>query len=400
MSKKRILLIDDNFHDKENGAPLFSMEYQFLEKRGYEVYTLSFGDNDALINDNQYIVDCGISNKLVGKRNKFFTNSGLAKKISRVITEIEPHIIHNHLISKCPIAVFEAIPADIPVIQTLHGPNFYCPTSWGNIRGTSEQCELGCGLKCVTKKCIPSWQYPLVSNLFSKYPKLLSKVTVFHCPSEYIEKISHRFGFTNTIRIPLGLREQFTSINNKRLFEGNKLLFIGSMHEVKGLDYLIDCMKDVLKVIPHVKLLVAGSGPQAEKYRNMAIETGLEDSVIFLGYVQKEQIVELYQSVDLTIVPSVWNEQFGMVGPESLACGVPVVATKVGGIPEWLKDEEFGLLVEPRNTEQLGTAIIQMLQDNARLEKYGKAASKYIQREHNIELYESRLLKLIEETCL
>ena len=76
---------------------------------------------------------------------------------------------------------------------------------------------------------------------------------------------------------------------------------------------------------------------------------GLENNVTFIGHVDSSSIVNVFQSADITVVPSVWEEQFGMIGPESMACGTPVIGSDVGGIPEWLIDGKTGYLVPPRS---------------------------------------------------
>jgi len=108
-------------------------------------------------------------------------------------------------------------------------------------------------------------------------------------------------------------------------------------------------------------------------------------------------IIDLYQSVDITIVPSIWSEQFGMVGPESLACGVPVIGSNVGGIPEWLKDNEHGILVPPRNSEQLAEKILFLLENKEMLIDYGKKGHAYMNQVHTNEQYKINLLEMIKD---
>ncbi|HIP12507.1 MAG TPA: glycosyltransferase family 1 protein, partial [Arcobacter sp.] len=394
---KKILLIDDNFHSINKGAPLFSMERKFLLEEGYEVYTISFdASSDEVEIDKDFIINTNLSG-LGQKISKFHGSKNIEDQIKDIIQKIQPDVIHNHLISKYPISVFNALPENIPVIQTLHGPNFFCPTSWGNMKKDSSPCDLGVSLKCVAGGCIPIWQYPIMYNLFSKMPKLLEKVTLFHCPSKNIEKVSQHFGFTNTKIISLGLRENFTNISPKTNFKGNKILFIGSLHAVKGLDYLLESMIKIIKINPQVKLLIAGRGPSEKFYRHMVTNLKLEKNIEFLGFVMSVDIIDLYQSVDITIVPSIWSEQFGMVGPESLACGVPVIGSNVGGIPEWLKDNEHGILVPPRNSEQLAEKILFLLENKEMLIDYGKKGHAYMNQVHTNEQYKINLLEMIKD---
>lgn len=394
---KKILLIDDNFHSINKGAPLFSMERKFLSEEGYDIYTISFDTDSGEVEANKdFIINTNLS-RLGQKISKFYGSKNIEAQIKNIIHKIQPDVIHSHLISKYPISVFNALPENIPVIQTLHGPNFFCPTSWGNIKKDSSPCDLGVSLKCVTSGCIPAWQYPMMYNMFSKIPELLAKVTLFHCPSKNIENVAHHFGFTNTKIIPLGLRENFTNILPKVDFKGNKILFIGSLHPVKGLDYLLEAMIKIVDINPQVKLFIAGRGASEKFYRNKVSDLGLEKNINFLGFVNSSGIIELYKSVDITVVPSIWSEQFGMVGPESLACGVPVIGSNVGGIPEWLKDNERGILVPPRNSEELAEKILYLLSNKKLLATYGKNGHNYINQVHTNEKYKINLLEMIKD---
>ena len=394
---KKILLIDDNFHSINKGAPLFSMERKFLFEEGYDVYTISFDTSSDEVEINKdFIINTNLSG-FGQKISKFYGSKKIEQQVKTIIKKIDPDIIHNHLISKYPISVFNALPENIPVIQTLHGPNFFCPTSWGNMKKDSSRCDLGVSLKCVTGGCIPAWQYPMIYNLFSKMPELLKKVTFFHCPSKNIENVAQHFGFTNTKIVSLGLRENFTNVLPKAHFRGDTLLFIGSLHFVKGLDYLLQAMSKIVKTNPQVKLSIAGRGPSEKNYRYMVSDLGLEKNVDFLGFVDSSEIIDLYKSVDITIVPSIWSEQFGMVGPESLACGVPVIGSDVGGIPEWLKDNEHGILVPPRNSEELAEKILFLLSNKKLLSTYGENGHSYINQVYTNEKYKINLMDMIRD---
>ena len=394
---KKILLIDDNFHSINKGAPLFSMERKFLLEEGYDVYTISFDANcDEIEINKDFIINTKLS-RVGQKISKFYGSKKIEQQVKTIIKKINPDIIHNHLISKYPISVFNALPENVPVIQTLHGPNFFCPTSWGNMKKDSSPCDLGVSLKCVTGGCVSVWQYPMMYNLFSKMPNLLKKVTLFHCPSRNIEQVAEHFGFSNTKIVSLGLRKNFTNLVPKINFEGKKLLFIGSLSPVKGLDYLLEAIQEIIQYNSTIKLYIAGRGPLDHFYKDMALKLGLENNVEFLGFVDSEDIITLYKSVDITIVPSVWSEQFGMVGPESLACGVPVVGSNVGGIPEWLKNNEHGILVPPRNSKELAEKIVYLLSNKKLLETYGKNGHDYINRVHTNEKYKINLLEMIKD---
>lgn len=393
---KKILLIDDNHHSINEGAPLFKMEKKFLVDSGFDVYSISFGKTTRdIIPNKDFVLEYG-ENILVKKYVKFYGSKSLEKKIISIIEKIGPGVIHNHLISTTPIPVFKALQNfNIPIIQTLHGPNFFCPTSWGNLKKNSNTCDLGFSSKCVNESCISSWQAVLIKNLFIQFPDLLKQIRVFHCPSLNIEKVANKFGYKNTVHIPLGLRKEFENVEPKKEFNNNKILFIGSLHPVKGLDVLINAVEIIVGSGLNIELLVAGKGSYDYYFKKIVSEKKLENNVSFLGYVDSSDIIELYKSVSITIVPSIWSEQFGMVGPESLACGVPVIGSNVGGIPEWLNDNEHGYLVPPRDEKDLANKISSLIVNKELLKKFGSNGYISINKYHTYSEYKVNLLNLI-----
>ena len=87
--------------------------------------------------------------------------------------------------------------------------------------------------------------------------------------------------------------------------------------------------------------------------RNFAMDLALGDCVAFLGSLGHGEVADLYSSATVLGVPSVWPESVGMVGPEPMAHGLPVIACRAGGIPEWLVDEETGLMGETKDVAGL-----------------------------------------------
>jgi glycosyltransferase involved in cell wall biosynthesis len=140
-----------------------------------------------------------------------------------------------------------------------------------------------------------------------------------------------------------------------------RILYIGRVSPEKGLEILIDAVALVRKRDPRVSLLVVGStrGHGAtEKYRASLEDRGRDS----LGSaVQFEEATanpaQMYRNADLTVLPSVWDEPFGRVVIESMACGVPCLASRTGGVPEILVCELEGLLFERGNVEDLASRI-------------------------------------------
>jgi len=134
---------------------------------------------------------------------------------------------------------------------------------------------------------------------------------------------------------------------------GKYILFVGRIEPLKGVDKLLRAMT-YLTSEPRPKLLVIGgenSRDEVERLRRLSRELKIADSVSFLGVVRQEELPRFYSAADVCVVPSHY-ESFGLVTLESLACGTPVVATRVGGNESIIRQGETGYVV-PDNTPHL-----------------------------------------------
>jgi len=150
-------------------------------------------------------------------------------------------------------------------------------------------------------------------------------------------------------------REKLGLPQNKKI-----LLSVGNLVDVKGHAYLIGTISLVLRKRKDVLLIIVGSGPLKELLQSMVKKYRLEDHVMLAGGRRHEEIPIWMNASDIFILPSL-QEGFPTVIPEAMACGKPVVATKVGGVPEAIYSDELGILVPPKDSESLSWAILEVL---------------------------------------
>lgn len=136
--------------------------------------------------------------------------------------------------------------------------------------------------------------------------------------------------------------------------------YVGRLDKNKGIETLIKGFALLLKSRSSTRLLIAGkplceSESYQESLEQLVNDLGIEKYVSFLGHVTN--VVSLYQVSDVTVLPSVWSEPFGRTIIESMACGTPVVASRIGGIPEILTGEFQSGLFEPGNEQELATTL-------------------------------------------
>ena len=157
-------------------------------------------------------------------------------------------------------------------------------------------------------------------------------------------------------------------------YKGTTILCVARLEPVKGQRYLLEAMPFVLHNSPDTRLLLVGEGNDKRQLERQAHLLNIENNVFFLG--ERNDIDSLLSISQLFVLPSL-NEGLGIVLLEAQAMGVPVVASKVGGIPEVVKDYETGILVPPANSKELAYSILNILTKPEMRSKLSKTAVKW-----------------------
>ena len=157
------------------------------------------------------------------------------------------------------------------------------------------------------------------------------------------------------------------------------IVVIANLIRQKGVDVAI---RALARRPVETVLWVVGSGEQQESLRGLARELGLADRVRFLGMCH--DVAPFIQAADCLCCPSVWGEAVGLVNLAGMSCGTPVVASAVGGIPEFLRDGETGLLVPPGDVEALADAFRRLADDPSLRATLGRNAREAALREHSL----------------
>lgn len=186
--------------------------------------------------------------------------------------------------------------------------------------------------------------------------------------------------------IPNGVDvEKFRPINVAK--EKNTLFFLSLLdefHQYKGLDYLLKALIKVKREILDIKLIVGGKGVLLDHYTNLANEYGLKDNVEFHGFIPDEKIVEYYNKCSVFVLPSISSKQegFGIVVLEALACETPVISTEIVGAAADVKKSKSGIIIPPKDVDELADAIITMVSDDHKLKEMGKNGRIFVEKSY------------------
>jgi len=153
---------------------------------------------------------------------------------------------------------------------------------------------------------------------------------------------------------------------------------VGRLTPVKGLSYLLMAAKTLLDRGIELIVLIVGDGVIRVDLEKQARDMGISANVVFLGH--REDTDQLLRAMDIFVLPSM-NEGVPMALLEAMAVSRPVVASRVGGIPEVIKDGVEGLLVEPKDVEGLAESCLRLIQSPDMARKIGEAARTRVERE-------------------
>lgn len=193
-----------------------------------------------------------------------------------------------------------------------------------------------------------------------------------------------------------GIDEKFF-FPKKRKSQNDKkyILFAGSMDREKGLFDLVDCGRYICSERSDISFILAGSGRDLNKLKRKARKAGLQDRFKFLGQVEKDQLVKLYQNATLFVLPS-YHEGLPTVLLEAMSCGLPIIATDVRGNRDVISDGENGILVPPRAPKKLAEAICYLLEDEKTKKTLGENARKTIEAKYTWDAVSSKFLRCYE----
>jgi glycosyltransferase involved in cell wall biosynthesis len=150
---------------------------------------------------------------------------------------------------------------------------------------------------------------------------------------------------------------------------------VGRLEPVKGSPVFIEAAARVAKLCPNTKFIIAGEGSLKAAMEKRALELGIGGVTIFAGW--RDDIPDIISLMDVMVLPSL-NEAVGIALIEAQAEGVPVVASKVGGIPEVVNDRKTGILVPPSDPAAIADAVVSLLSDKAKCAAMGEAGKIWV----------------------
>lgn len=283
------------------------------------------------------------------------------------IKNINPDVIYIHQLDDYS-TYEEIIKTNVPTVRFFHDHKLFCLREHKYTTIGKQTCTKRTGLGCYG--CLgfinrSDNKFGFTLNSLGKLERLQNinkNINHFIVASSYMKEHLelHDFDEDRITVNPLYASKKFEYSTTTNFSANKTLLFVGQLINGKGLDALL---KSMPKINEEYNLVIVGEGKQEEYFKHFAKELKIEDRVSFVGKLSHDELVEYYKKAYCLVVPSCTPETFNLVGIEAQKVGVPVIATDVGGISQWLKDDVNGLLVEPNNIKDLQDKINMLIED-------------------------------------
>jgi glycosyltransferase involved in cell wall biosynthesis len=304
-----------------------------------------------------------------GRLLGYFWNRGVHRSMRELIEQFQPDVVHHHTIGEFSPSVLAACRGRAQVMSA-HGPEDWTLglLKWNLATATRPEGLSGSDrLRYARLRWI---QRPA-------YRAQWRHVNAFLAVSRFMaETIAPDVGAAPVFVVPNCSEPGFEPTP---ITDPNRVLYSGRLERVKGVHHLLDAFRKALADHPSARLVIAGEGTQRPQLEQAASDLVAAGAVRFLGWLPQAALAQEIALSSLVVVPSLWPEVFGRAVLDAFGSARPVIASRIGGLPE-LVDPSRGALVEPGDADALAAAMSALLGDQPELERLGEAARGFAQQ--------------------
>jgi glycosyltransferase involved in cell wall biosynthesis len=386
----RILHVN-KFLYRRGGAEAYMLDLAELQRRvGHEVafYGMQHPENPSRPYEAYFpplvVLEpppSGLTRRVAAAANMIWSPAG-RRGIDQLLREFQPDVAHVHNIyhQLSPSVLRPLAARGVPTVLTLHDYKLICPTYQLLDHGhVCEACLGGHFHHAILRRCkdesLGASATVAVESAIHRLTRAYGTVATFISPSRFLAgKLTQAGVYPDRVRV----LDHFvdTAATAPKAAPGGQVLFAGRLAPEKGVDVLIEAMA---RLGPGAELEVAGDGPERARLQALAAERA-PGRVRFHGRLPKDRLLDRVRSAAVAAVPSRWHENQPMAVLEAFACGVPVVTTDLGGLPELVDPGRDGEIVGADEPEAMAGALKGLLADQDRALELGRTAR--IKAEH------------------
>lgn len=393
----RILLVN-KFHYLRGGSEKYYFELaQLLKSKGHTVGFFSMKHEENITTgDAEYFVeeiDLNTGSKL--KALDVIYSQENKRLMTKALEEFKPDIVHiNNFQRQLSASIIDAIKEkNIPIVMTAHDLNPICPASIMLFNGeVCDDCITKGYAQCIKKKCVKGSTLKSALGVIEKkyydFHKVFRKINCIISPSEFNKNqlINGRLKYNKIVALHNFVNES----KRDDYVLGDYAFYLGRLSKEKGILNLIEAIGD----IPNAKLLIAGDGPERERIEEYINEHKLDSRITLLGYQNQDSIHKYITNSRFVVIPSICNENCPYSVLEAMEIGKPIVASRIGGIPELIADGENGYLYKADDISELKEKLALMLEDDDKVNRFAQKSRELYENHYSPDSYYNELIKI------
>lgn len=317
-------------------------------------------------------------------------NPSAHRSLGRVMDEFRPEVVHvaQHLTQLSPLILLRL--REVPSLYHAQWYRSVCPLGTKRLP-TGEACSERWGRPCLRNRCLPRRDWPLLTFQLRCWHRWRDAFDLVVANSEATRRLLCEHGMhpveTAWNGVPIPTRPAPPT-------GPPRVVFAGRLVPEKGVDVLLRAFARLPADVGRSELLVAGDGPERRRLARLATELGLGERARFTGHLDRDALDRQLAGAWVQVVPSLWEEPFGLVATEAMARGTAVVASAAGGLKEIVIHDETGSLVPPGDVEALAAALGRLLRDRELASRMGAAGRRRAEAFFSLEAMTSRFLDL------
>lgn len=393
----RILLVN-KFHYLRGGSEKYYFELaQLLKSKGHTVGFFSMKHEENITTgDAEYFVeeiDLNTGSKL--KALDVIYSQENKRLMAKALEEFKPDIVHiNNFQRQLSASIIDAIKEkNIPIVMTAHDLNPICPASIMLYNGeVCDDCITKGYAQCIKKKCVKGSTLKSTLGVMEKkyydIHKVFRKIDCIISPSEFNKNqlVNGKLKYNEIVALHNFVNE---SERNDYVL-GDYAFYLGRLSKEKGILNLIEAIGD----IPNAKLLIAGDGPERERIEAYISEHKLDSRITLLGYQNQDSIHKYITNSRFVVIPSICNENCPYSVLEAMEIGKPIVASRIGGIPELIADGENGYLYKADDINELKEKLTLLLDDDEKVNRFAQKSRELYESYYSPDSYYNELIKI------
>lgn len=384
------ILIVNNLATLHGGAETIIVHLRHgLEEEGHQVRVLCGSEkgNGENIADARFLTfkEGGFS----PLRILYVFNPFALLALRRELKNFQPDVVHLHNISKASPFILLLL-KKYPAVLTVHDHSTFDPTRISDLPLLEPYRETFSDY-FINKPSLRFYMEKLRFAILRYGAKNVD--TVLAC-SDFYATCARDSGIFKNIKT---LRNGIILPPPSPIIETKKILFVGRLSEEKGAPVLIEAANILKNNHPDMRLDIVGCGNQMAVLKKKISELKLGGTVRLLEHKSPREITELYRQSSLVVVPSLSPDNLPTVCIEAMSIGRPVVASRMGGLPELVDHEQTGLLVAPNDAGALASSIDRLLSDPELLRRMGEAGRKKAEKEFDDKSYIQKTLEEYED---